>query len=95
LQKLRSTGHEVLEISLSQMRRFAGNLLELAPASGNVIALSVTAWSSLEPEQRRLLERHGSVLAVDIPVIERLGGGSVRCMLAEVHLPKLDPASMS
>jgi len=94
LEQLRSTGHEVLEISLSQMQQFAGNLLELAPASGKVIALSGTAWRSLESAQRRLLERHGSVVAADIPVIERLGGGSVRCMLAEVHLPKLDPASL-
>ena len=95
LQQLRSTGHEVLEISLTQMQQFAGNLLELAPPSGRVIALSGTAWSSLEPKQRRVLERHGTVVAVDIPVIERLGGGSVRCMLAEVHLPKLHCASMS
>jgi hypothetical protein len=91
LEHLRSTGHEVLEISLSQMQQFAGNMLELAPPSGKVIALSGTAWRSLEAAQRRLLERHGSVVAADIPVIERLGGGSVRCMLAEVHLPKLDP----
>jgi hypothetical protein len=95
MQQLRSTGHEVLEISLSQMHQFAGNLLELAPPSGKVIALSGTAWRSLTPKQRRLLERHGTVAAVDIPVIERLGGGSVRCMLAEVHLPKLHPESMS
>jgi hypothetical protein len=93
LEQLRSTGHEVLEISLSQMQQFAGNLLELAPRSGKVIALSGTAWRSLEAAQRRLLERHGSVVTADIPVIERLGGGSVRCMLAEVHLPKLDLAS--
>jgi len=95
MEQLRCTGHEVLEISQAQMHQFAGNLLELAPPSGPVIAVSGTAWSSLEPQQRRLLERHGTVVAVDIPVIERLGGGSVRCMLAEVHLPKLHPASMS
>jgi len=95
LEKLRSTGHEVVEISLTQMHRFAGNLLELAPPAGKVIALSGTAWRSLQPKQRRVLERHGTVVAVDIPVIERLGGGGVRCMLAEVHLPKLHPASMS
>lgn len=95
VQKLRATGHEVLEISLSQMQQFASNLLELAPASGTVIALSSTAWRSLKAEQRRLLERHGTVVAADIPVIERVGGGGVRCMLAEVHLPKLRLASMA
>lgn len=88
LEKLRATGHEVIEISLGQMSLFAGNLLELAPPAGKVIALSRGAWGSFAPAQRRLLERHGSILAADIPTIERLGGGGVRCMLAEIHLPK-------
>ena len=72
---------------MSQMIRFAGNILELTPASGAVIAMSTTAWNSFDAAQRRLLERHGSVVAADIPVIEGLGGGGVRCMLAEIHLP--------
>ena len=87
-QTLRDTGHEIIEITLPQMLQFAGNLLELAPASGNLIALSSTAWNSLDAAQQRLLERHGSVVAADIPVIERTGGGGVRCMRAEIHLPK-------
>jgi hypothetical protein len=95
MEQLRITGHEVLEISPSQMQQFAGNLLELAPASGKVIALSGSAWRCLLPAQRRVLERHGTVVTADIPVIERLGGGSVRCMLAEVHLPKLKQTAMS
>lgn len=86
-EKLRSTGHEVLEITMEQMNRFAGNILELLPPSGAVIALSTTAWDSFEPAQRRLLEGHGSVVVADIPVIEASGGGGVRCMLAEIHLP--------
>jgi len=86
-EKLRATGHEVLEISIGQMIRFAGNILELMPASGAVIAMSTSAWNSFDSAQRRLLERHGSVVAADIPVIEGLGGGGVRCMLAEIHLP--------
>ena len=87
-EKLRATGHEVLEISMSQMFRFAGNILELSPASGAVIAMSTTAWNGFDSAQRRILERHGSIVAADIPVIEGLGGGGVRCMLAEIHLPK-------
>ena len=88
LGQLRATGHDVIEISMDQMCRFAGNLLELAAPAGNVIALSGSAWRSFTPAQRRLLESHGSVVAADIPVIERSGGGGVRCMLAEIHLPK-------
>jgi hypothetical protein len=87
-EKLRATGHEVVEISRNQIQQFAGNLLELAPAAGNAIAMSTTAWRSLDPVQRRVLEGHGTVLTADIPVIERLGGGGLRCMLAEIHLPK-------
>ncbi len=88
MEKLRATGHEALDISMSQMIRFAGNILELEPPSGTVIAMSTAAWGSFEPVQRRFIERYGSVVAVDIPVIEGLGGGGVRCMLAEIHLPK-------
>jgi len=87
-EKLSATGHEVLEISMSQMIRFAGNILELAPAAGTVIAMSTTAWNDFDTAQRRFLERQGGVVAADIPVIEGLGGGGVRCMLAEIHLPK-------
>jgi hypothetical protein len=72
------------------MQRFAGNLLELATARGPVIALSTTAWAALEPAQRRVLESHGEIVTAPIPTIERIGGGGVRCMLAEIFLPKRD-----
>jgi hypothetical protein len=85
--KLSSAGHEIIDLTLSQMHEFAGNLLELAPPGRNVIALSTSAWRSLDPKQRRVLEKYGGILAADIPVIERYGGGGVRCMLAEIHLP--------
>lgn len=85
---LRESGHEIIEISPAQMHCFAGNLLELAPPGTNVIALSATAWQSLDAPQRRVLEKHGSILIAEIPMIERYGGGGVRCMLAEIHLPR-------
>jgi hypothetical protein len=86
--KLRAGGHEIVDISLAQMQQFAGNLLELSPAGGQVIALSTTAWRSLDMAQKRILESHAQLLPLSIPTIERIGGGGVRCMLAEVHLPK-------
>jgi hypothetical protein len=86
--KLRAAGHDIVDISRRQMQQFAGNVLELAAAGGRVIALSTTAWSSLEPAQRRTLESHAGVIPAAIPTIERIGGGGVRCMLAELHLPK-------
>ena len=88
LAKLRSTGHEVIDITLGQMAQFAGNVLELAASCGNLIALSTTALRSLNPAQRRILESYGTLIAAEIPTIERVGGGGVRCMLAEIHLPK-------
>jgi hypothetical protein len=88
VSKLAATGHEIIEISLAQMRSFAGNLLELEGARGRLIAVSGTAWSALDARQRRQLESHGEIIAADIATIERLGGGSVRCMLAEIHLPR-------
>jgi hypothetical protein len=92
LAKLRATGHDVVEISLEQMLQFAGNLLELAGRQGNLIAMSTTAWRSLTHAQRRILESHAAIIPAEIPTIERIGGGGVRCMLAEIHLPKRDAA---
>jgi hypothetical protein len=88
LSKLRATGHEIVDITQEQMAQFAGNVLELASPAGALIALSMTALDSLNPTQRGTLESHGALLPVPIPTIERVGGGGVRCMLAEIHLPK-------
>jgi hypothetical protein len=92
LSKLRATGHEVVEISQPQMLHFAANVLELTSPKGRLIALSTTALSSLSHPQRRILESHAGLIPVEIPTIERIGGGGVRCMLAEIHLPKRDTA---
>jgi hypothetical protein len=86
--KLRAAGHDIVDITQRQMREFAGNILELAPDGGHIVALSTTAWRSLGSAQRRILESHAAVVPVAIPTIERIGGGGVRCMLAELHLPK-------
>jgi len=88
LATLEAAGREIVEIGFAQMHAFAGNLLELSPPESRAIALSTTAWQSLDAARRRALERHGNIVAADIPVIERHGGGGVRCMLAEVHLPR-------
>jgi hypothetical protein len=93
LSRLRATGHEIVDISQEQMAQFAGNMLELAsPTANKLIALSTTALGSLNPAQRGILESHAALVPVSIPTIERVGGGGVRCMLAEIHLPKRDTA---
>jgi len=87
---LRAGGHTVIELSYAQMHQFAGNMLELRTRSGgSLIAMSDAARASLTAEQITALEAAaGPIVSSPIPVIEQLGGGSVRCMLAEVALPK-------
>jgi len=88
LSKLRSTGHAIVDITQAQMAQFAANVLELASPAAKLIALSTTALDSLSRTQRAVLESHALLVPVSIPTIERIGGGGVRCMLAEIHLPK-------
>ena len=91
-QSLRDHGKEVLTLNLAQVRAFAGNLLQLTANSGErLIILSQTAQKALDRPQIHFLERHGTLIVPAIPVIEHYGGGSVRCMLAELFLPELDP----
>ncbi len=88
LARLRDTGHEVIEIGFDQLDAFAGNMLELRAGDNvRVVAMSKAAWNSLNEEQQQRFEANGRVVAVDIGDIESSAGGSVRCMLAEVHLP--------
>jgi hypothetical protein len=87
--ELEQTGHAIVEIEIEEMNRFAGNLLALRSRHGEpLIAGSEAAWLALAPARRRRLERHGAIVSAAIPTIERLGGGSVRCMIAEVFLPR-------
>ena len=89
VQRLQDTQHQVISLSYEQLYAFAGNMLELRKQDGaRVTAMSQQAFESLSAEQRLMLEENGSVLSVPIETIEASAGGSVRCMLAEVHLPR-------
>ena len=86
---LETAGRELVEIDTAQMASFAGNALALRTAGGvPLVAMSGAAWDSLSAAQRRALERHGQPVTPSVPTIERVGGGSLRCMLAEVFLPR-------
>jgi len=93
VERLRATQREVIEVGHGEIERFAGNMLELgtwdeALGDYRVLVMSETARHALSDEAfARLSACTDEVLAVPIPTIERLGGGSVRCMLAEVFLP--------
>jgi hypothetical protein len=76
-----------IELTPAQIDRFAGNMLQLTTSRGTpVLVLSQTALDSLRPDQRRALAQRTALLPVHIPTIEALGGGSARCMLAELFL---------
>ena len=87
--ELGATNRSLVEVSGDQVRRFAANCLEVDSAGGPVLVLSETALQSLRAGQRRMLERYAALLPVDVATIEHVGGGGVRCMLAEIHLPRL------
>lgn len=87
-ESLMSTKKEIIDISFDQMNQFAGNMLEVKNAAGeNLIVMSKNAFNALDDEQKTSLEKYGKLIYADISTIETNGGGSARCMMAEVHLP--------
>jgi hypothetical protein len=88
LASLENSGRELIDLDFGQLESFAGNLLELRGPRGPIIALSAAALAALDGANRRTLERHGELVPAAVGTIERVGGGSVRCMLAEVALPR-------
>jgi hypothetical protein len=82
---LEITGKTILEISYDQMCSFAGNMLFVqTTTSKSFCLLSETAWNCLLPQQKSLLSQFAEPIYSPIPTIETVGGGSVRCMLAEL-----------
>jgi len=79
---------DVIKISEKQMQHFCGNILQIENDQGcKFIAMSSSAYAAFTDQQKVTLERHGTLLSFNIPTIETIGGGSVRCMLAENFLP--------
>jgi len=87
--EIEASGREIVEVDFDQLQQFACNLIELRGRDGQpLIALSSAALASFTPAQRRTLERFGELIDAAIPTIEAVGGGSLRCMLADIHLPR-------
>ncbi len=85
----KNTGKEVVAISLAQMNAFAGNMLQVRNTQDEtILVMSTTAYHALNPEQIKVLSKHTRLLYADINTIETYGGGSARCMMAEVFLPE-------
>lgn len=84
-ERLANIGRVVVDLSHDQINEFAGNAIELQGRTGRILALSSRALEALRKDQVAALERHITLLPIDVPTIE-LAGGSVRCMLAGIHL---------
>ncbi|TCD10533.1 amidinotransferase [Pedobacter frigidisoli] len=82
------SGKEIIEISLDQMNHFAGNMLQVSNASSeSLLVMSEQAYLSLAEEQVIKLKIYNRIIYAPLYTIEKNGGGSARCMLAEIHLP--------
>jgi hypothetical protein len=87
------SGKELFPISLQQMESFAGNMLQVENTSGRkFLLMSSTAWHSLSEAQQGWLEKRNSILHSPLNSIEKNGGGSARCMMAEIFLPLKEKA---
>ena len=88
IKHLKETKKEIITITEEQMHQFAGNMLQVKGADANYMVMSEAARSSLKSDQVKAIQKHCKILSSDLTTIETCGGGSARCMMAEVFLPK-------
>lgn len=87
IAQLNADGKQIIDITHEQMHQFAGNMLQVKGSEDKrCIVMSQSAFDSLSPDQKEQLKQHGELVAVALPTIESCGGGSARCMMAEVFL---------
>ncbi|MDB5031163.1 MAG: hypothetical protein JWP71_1884 [Mucilaginibacter sp.] len=88
ISQIERTGKELIPITFDQMNHFAGNMLEVKNGDDEtLIVMSQSAYTLLTDKQKATLSKYGKLIYADIHTIENNGGGSARCMIAEVHLP--------
>ncbi len=91
LKHLKEDNKEIIDITENQVNSFAGNMLQVkGKDKASYIVMSNAAYNSLSKTQITILEKHGTILSSSLDTIEACGGGSARCMMAEVFLPKAD-----
>lgn len=89
ISKLKDDGKEIIEITEEQVNSFAGNMLQVEGNEGvRYLVMSRSAKDALKEDQIKRIEKHNAILVAPLDVIEVCGGGSARCMMAEVFLPK-------
>ncbi len=87
-EQLKSNGKTIIAITEKQMHEFAGNMLQVKAKNGPALVMSDRAYHSLLPDQIKTLEVFGPIIHPKLDIIETCGGGSARCMMAEVFLPQ-------
>jgi hypothetical protein len=87
IKRFENAGKKIIYLTEQQISQFCGNALELQGTTGRILALSLTAYNALTPQQITLLEETVKLVPLNVSAIE-MAGGSVRCMLAGVHLSK-------
>ena len=86
---IKDSGKKLIEISENQVESFAGNMLELINDNGeSILVMSKSAEDSLNENQKNIITKYSRIISSDINTIETCGGGSTRCMMAEIFLPK-------
>lgn len=91
VEHIKKEGRELIAITEAQMHQFAGNMLQVIGANAQrFMVMSTAAYHSLRYDQIRAIEKHCAILHSPLPTIETCGGGSARCMMAEVFLPKAE-----
>ena len=88
---IKYTGKEIIDITLDQMNHFAGNMLQVENKQGEkLLVMSTQAFESLTEDQKKKLESFNRIMHSSLNTIETNGGGSARCMMAEIHLPAIN-----
>lgn len=88
IESFKNTGKEIIDLTLEQVHKFAGNMIELKSGNGQrFLCMSSQAYESLTNEQIEAIEKYDQILHFPIPTIEKYGGGSLRCMIAEIFPP--------
>lgn len=87
-EQLKSNGKTIVAITEKQMHEFAGNMLQVKAKNGPALVMSDRAYRSLQPDQIKTLESFGPIIHPKLDIIETCGGGSARCMMAEIFLPQ-------
>jgi hypothetical protein len=89
IQHLERTGKTIIDVTFAQMEAFACNVLEVRNQRGQpVYAMSTRAWAAFTPEQQALISGYAGLALAPLDIIEDLGGGGARCMVAEIFLAK-------